>query len=569
MATIADIRKQFPQYSDLSDIDLAKGFYNKYYSDMSYDEFSSKIGLATTPIQKLPPTTGTAAPESLVADPSNPFSFLAPEQQTEQGVVGKAVGQGVQTALREGGEIAKGAVINPLLAAGQLTGQQKTVENVQQQMSTMRQNAGGGGFSPSELLGAVVSPVNKLLPGGGYTGGALGAATQPLEGKDLSTFDILTGKATQLAGGALMGRFAENVIAGLTPKLKEGAAELLAKGIPVSPGQAYEGVPGFLFRQIESLGLGPKAKDINTSFNYAVADEVLSSIGQSLPQTIPAGQRAVEVTQKRISKFYDDTLANLGTKPFDSEYKKGMGDILKAASQDIPDERTKKLLVNSLNTNIGHRVDKDGISGESIKELQEWLKTQITKYKDGTGINEIGLKTAYSDTLANLNQFVNRIDDSGGIAKADTAWAKLYGYADASQKAVTKGGVFSPEQLAQATSSQAQSTLAIGGGRVPLNEIAQKGVSVLGTQEKPNLLTKAMLVSKATLGTATAIAAGPISIPILTAAGLSYAAAKKLMQDPSGTRIAIKKSLEDNPGLFGNAGTNLLNQITAQDAAVQ
>jgi hypothetical protein len=568
MTTIADIRKQFPQYSDLSDTDLAKGFYSKYYSDMPYDEFSSKIGLIA-PAPKLPATTGTASPESLVADPSNPFSYLTPEQQTEQGPVGKAIGQGVQTALREGGEIAKGAVINPLLTAGQLTGQQKTVENVQQQMATMRKNAGGEGFSPSELVGAFVSPVNRLLPGGGYLGGAVGAATQPVEGKDLSTLDILTGKAEQLVGGALMGRFAENVIAGLTPKLKEGAAELMAKGIPVSPGQAYEGVPGWLFRQIETLGLGPKTQNINKSFNYAVADEVLSSIGQSLPKTVPAGQRAVEVTQKRISNFYDETLANLGTKPFDSEYKQKMGEILKASSQDIPDEKTRKLLINSLNTNIGHRVDKNGISGENIKDLQEWLKTQITKYKDATGVNEIGLKTAYSDTLANLNQFVNRIDDSGGIAKADAAWAKLYGYADASTKAVTKGGVFSPEQLAQATSTQASSTLAIGGGRVPLNEIAQTGVSVLGKQEPATAIGKLMLASKVATGFATAWAAPAVALPVLTAAGMSYAAAKKLMQDPSATRIAVKKALEKNPGLFGTAGTDLLNQISSQDAAVQ
>jgi hypothetical protein len=568
MTTIADIRKQFPQYSDLSDTDLAKGFYSKYYSDMPYDEFSSKIGLVA-PTPKLPATTGTAAPESLVADPSNPFSYLTPEQQTEQGPVGKAIGGAVQQGVSEGVQFAKGAVINPLLTVGQMTGQQKTVENVQQQMANIRQASGGEGFSPSELLGAVVSPVNKLLPGGGYMGGALGAATQPVEGKDLSTLDILTGKAEQLVGGALMGRFAENVIAGLTPKLKEGAAELMAKGIPVSPGQAYEGVPGWLFRQIETLGLGPKTKDINTSFNYAVADEVLSSIGQSLPKTVPSGQRAVEVTQKRISNFYDETLANLGTKPFDSEYKQKMGEILKASSQDIPDEKTRKLLINSLNTNIGHRVDKNGISGENIKDLQEWLKTQITKYKDATGVNEIGLKTAYSDTLANLNQFVNRIDDSGGIAKADAAWAKLYGYADASKKAVTKGGVFSPEQLAQATAAQAPTTLAIGGGRVPLNEIAQTGVSVLGKQEPATAIGKLMLASKVATGFATAWAAPAVALPILTAAGLSYAAAKKLMQDPSATRIAIKQALEKNPGLFGTAGTDLLNQISAQDAAVQ
>lgn len=568
MATIADIRKQFPQYSDLSDTDLAKGFYTKYYSDIPYDEFSSKIGL-TVPAPKLPPTTGTTAPESMVSDPSNPFSYLSQDQQTEQGPVGKAIGSAVQQGLTEGAQFAKGAVINPLLAVGQVTGQQKTVENVQQQMENIRKSTGGEGFSPSELLGSFVSPINKVLPGGGFTGGALGAVSQPLEGKDLSTWDILTGKATQAAGGALLGRFAENVIAGLTPKLKEGAAELLSQGIPVSPGQAYKGAPGWLFQQMEGLGLGPKAATVNKSFNQIVADDVLSSIGQTLPRTVTPGQYAVKVTQNRISKFYDDTLENLGTNKFDSEYKQGMGTILKSISQDIPDEKSRKLFINSVNSNIGSRVDDAGISGSNIKDLQEWLKERVSKYVDSTDISGIGLKTAYSDTLANLNQFVSRIDKSGNIAKADTAWAKLYGYADASKKAVAEGGVFNPIQLAQSVVSQAPTTLSAGGGKAPLNELAQKAVSILGKQEPLTLVKGLMLGSKALTGSALAYASGPISIPILMATGASYAVAKQLMKEPSKARLFVQDALKENPGLFGTAGTNIYNQISPQDSETQ
>jgi len=42
---IAEIRKKYPQYSDVSDTDLAKGFHSKFYSDMPYEEFASKIGV--------------------------------------------------------------------------------------------------------------------------------------------------------------------------------------------------------------------------------------------------------------------------------------------------------------------------------------------------------------------------------------------------------------------------------------------------------------------------------------------------------------------------------------------
>lgn len=46
---IADVRKKFPQYSDLSDEDLAKGLHEKFYADIPYEKFSVDIGLKTTP----------------------------------------------------------------------------------------------------------------------------------------------------------------------------------------------------------------------------------------------------------------------------------------------------------------------------------------------------------------------------------------------------------------------------------------------------------------------------------------------------------------------------------------
>ena len=42
---IAEIRQKYPQYNDLSDMELAQGFHKKFYSDMDFNDFSSKIGL--------------------------------------------------------------------------------------------------------------------------------------------------------------------------------------------------------------------------------------------------------------------------------------------------------------------------------------------------------------------------------------------------------------------------------------------------------------------------------------------------------------------------------------------
>jgi len=48
MATIQQLRQQYPQYEDLSDEDFAKAFHKKFYSDLDFDDFSQRIGLTPT-----------------------------------------------------------------------------------------------------------------------------------------------------------------------------------------------------------------------------------------------------------------------------------------------------------------------------------------------------------------------------------------------------------------------------------------------------------------------------------------------------------------------------------------
>lgn len=45
MATLAEIRKQYPQYEDMSDQQLADALHSRFYSDMDRGEFDRKVGL--------------------------------------------------------------------------------------------------------------------------------------------------------------------------------------------------------------------------------------------------------------------------------------------------------------------------------------------------------------------------------------------------------------------------------------------------------------------------------------------------------------------------------------------
>ena len=50
MATIAEIRRQYPQYKDLSDRQLADSLRVKFYSDIPEDDFLNRVGLGETSV---------------------------------------------------------------------------------------------------------------------------------------------------------------------------------------------------------------------------------------------------------------------------------------------------------------------------------------------------------------------------------------------------------------------------------------------------------------------------------------------------------------------------------------
>ena len=45
MATIAEVRAQYPQYADMPDAALADALHQKFYADLPKAEFDAKIGL--------------------------------------------------------------------------------------------------------------------------------------------------------------------------------------------------------------------------------------------------------------------------------------------------------------------------------------------------------------------------------------------------------------------------------------------------------------------------------------------------------------------------------------------
>lgn len=211
MKTLAQIRKEYPDYADMSDFDLANALHSKYYSDMPKNEFMSKVGVdmpksggimenaqafakgATMGLLPKAQALGIAALDQF-QNPHLPWS------QSYSDAV-EAAGQ-----LTEGAsplaEIA-GAVVSPIgnkaLALGKGANLAQTA---------VRTGVGGG------VLGAAYG--DEVMKGD-WTGvaqnagmGLLGGAAVPVAGAGLS-------KAGGAAKNAIVGR-AKNAIVGRLPQ---------------------------------------------------------------------------------------------------------------------------------------------------------------------------------------------------------------------------------------------------------------------------------------------------------------------------------------------------------------
>ena len=205
MATLEDIRKQYPQYSDISDEQLLKGFHQKFYSDMPFSEFSAKIGYTQKAEKEQLPDVRS----SLMAETGGGAAVGRPRRgraaEVQPVTPLEAVGQGVF----------KGAIWNPVAAITQVVGGESGrdyVKKEQEQYAKARQEAGLSGIDLAEMGGAIISPVNRLFPvtpaatalgriGQYGTQGAVLSALTPAE----DTGNLLNEKLKQLAIGGVLG----------------------------------------------------------------------------------------------------------------------------------------------------------------------------------------------------------------------------------------------------------------------------------------------------------------------------------------------------------------------------
>lgn len=529
----------------------------------------------------LPANVGPAG-----GDETNPFAYLSEAQKTEQGPVMQAVGQGVNRGLQIGAGLAKGAVINPVAAVGQVLGGDQFAQEAQKSYETQRANAGATGMDWAELAGSVISPANRILPGGVVTQSTVGAMLNPVIGENLSYADILSNKAQQGVVGAILGKTLDVAL----PAFKEGARKLLDAGVELEPGQAFGGFGGALMRSTEGVretiynivGKGTPADKVNKAFTYATVNEALAPIGKSIVKDGGDGFDLVNQGVKLAREAYGTAFSKVGNVIADDTFVKSVGTVLQNAKETL-DPKDYNKLFKEIENNVIKRFKpvetvtskavgpEPGVlsrayetDGQRLHMIKRYLNGRLENLADETSELGVAKKNALQELMDQFKQFTYRVDESGAIKAADKTYTDMFRVAAAAKSAASHGGTFNPDQLLAAATSQS-STLAGGAGTAPMQKYAREALKVIGKQEEKIGGTRLTPSDLKNLGVASGLGyAGLFNLPVIagaTAAGTTADLLGKLALKNPAAYEAIRAAALQQGGALGQAGGEIRNQL--------
>lgn len=447
MPTIAEVRQQYPQYSDMSDADLAGALYKKFYSDMPRDEFDKRIGIAQSPAPRLIEPEAADHGRSERAKMSaarlavEPIASYLPTQdrmqkeareQISQGADQFASGQGAWEVAKGAGNVALGTLAyvgSPVSAAyrsliGQpvedITGIPREYTEFAAQMATPGIGISGAGRAPAPKLPAgyqtnAVSDGQRLLEAAGRLSETGAPVTVP---KAVATDSVLTQRAASVArnipgAGDPIVTAAEKSIASLGKKADEVAEGYGGASVQGSGDAAKSAITRWI--------TGDSKK--NVSKLYDAVDNLVN------PDII------TPVTKTREAALRIEDARNAAKLP----PSKAVGQVTEAVKADgLTYGGLKKL-----RTSIGEMMDSgilpEGISGGELKQiygaLSDDLRTTVQRAGGERAVSAFDRANNYNKLVSARRESLAKIVGTSGDAPAEKVFDRLVGMAGGNARA--------------------------------------------------------------------------------------------------------------------------------------
>ena len=227
MATLAEVRQQYPEYADMSDSDLAYGLYRKFYSDIPVAGFAKQLGM-----------TGQQAIDFLRVAGQGGDSVRFSDGAANVGGAGAGTSRGLLQGMTfgAGDEIVAGGTA---LGRRVLQGDERPLADIYSQ-ELDRERSRLGQFREtnpvlaygSEMAGGVALPIGAAtsVKGAAGIGGTTGALYGGLSSEG-GAENRATGAVTGGVLGALLGGGIHAAAGGITRRFEEYMTKRAARAV--------------------------------------------------------------------------------------------------------------------------------------------------------------------------------------------------------------------------------------------------------------------------------------------------------------------------------------------------
>jgi hypothetical protein len=283
---MSEIRKQYPQYSDLSDDELLRGFHSKFYSDMDYEEFTSKI--ERTP----PPEPETSTTDKVRGGIQTYLKGALFDWGDEVVGAGRAL---VERALPSTDAFADDPTVRKTERS--IADDYRMYRDEERELQKEFADEQGGWATALELTGGVLSPLNVMGP---LQQAKQGASALKAAG---------TVGLRSAAEGALTG-------AGAAEEVEDIGKSALRSG---AIGGAFGGTIGGFGRALGSrkiaqeLGKGDDFTPIHVIDPNTKTERALQSTYRNILGRIPGSKGILEAQQERILDAAEHAADEAGT----------------------------------------------------------------------------------------------------------------------------------------------------------------------------------------------------------------------------------------------------------------
>lgn len=425
---------------------------------------------------------------------------------------------------------------------------QKVMGDIQAEERAYKE-AGGGDLSLGRMAGNIFNPLN-IIPGAaiakGVTAagplmragmiGATGGLMSPATSEDIP---FAAEKAIQTGAGAALGPVVEKAAGVIAPRITDAAKALREAGVEnLTPGQAFGGL---LQRMEQGLSSIPWLGDFISSaqmrnikdFDRAAYNQVLSKIDKKVPENL-SGRDAYTFAADQIDNSYKALVPKLslpqtvivgktqqgGLQTLDDQ----INSILSTYKQDLP-EKTPDYVSNIINNYYFKQIAKGDLSGDALKRLESIISKEAYRYGKSTDTPQQAAADVFRKVQASLRDAIEISNPQyrDQLQPLNQAFGELQIIKKAASSTAAEDGVFSPKQLLTAVKSgDATRGSQFARGEARLQELAESGVSALGSKVPDSGTPFRAAVGAGALGAAGGYAIDPVAGALLGAGGLMY-----------------------------------------------